>query len=115
MPEKASKILQGSLGAVILKLLAEQGRMYGYEMTRAVKERSEGRLVITEAALYPALHRLVDEGILETQTETFQGRERKYYCIARKGKAEAVQRIRSLSETLSALQKLLYESGINPA
>jgi PadR family transcriptional regulator PadR len=41
---------------------------------------------ITEAALYPALHKLVGEGLLTTETELVEGRTRKYYSLTKKGK-----------------------------
>jgi PadR family transcriptional regulator PadR len=81
-------IIKGSLTTIILKLLEDSGRMYGYEMTRAVRGITKNKMDITEAALYPALHKLVDEGLLETTTEVIDGRMRKYYSLTKKGKNE---------------------------
>ena len=67
-----SPVIKGSLSTIILKLLEDNSRMYGYEMTRAVREATKGRMDITEAALYPALHKLVDEGLLETTSEAVE-------------------------------------------
>lgn len=102
-----NKIIKGSLTAIILKLLEDNSRMYGYEMTKAVKEMTKGEMSITEAALYPALHRLVDEGLLSTTSEQVDGRVRKYYSLTKKGKKEAPDRVASLQSAMSAIQFIL--------
>ena len=53
-----------------MKLLEEKGRMYGYEITQKVKDITKGELKITEGALYPALHKLEAEGVLEVEVES---------------------------------------------
>ena len=55
---KNSQLYKGSLTTIVMKLLEENGRMYGYEITQKVKEITKGELKITEGALYPALHKL---------------------------------------------------------
>lgn len=104
---EASKIIKGSLGTVILQLLQQNGRMYGYEISRAVKDGSKGKMQITEAALYPALHKLEEAGLLDTDTEYVDGRMRKYYKLNRKGKKEALVQLTALQESISSLQKIL--------
>ena len=104
---EAGKIIKGSLSVVILQLLQNNGRMYGYEITQAVRDGSKGKTQITEAALYPALHKLEEEGLLETEGELIDGRLRKYYKLNRKGKKEAVLQIKALQEAIGSLQKIL--------
>jgi len=103
----SSQIIKGSLIAIIMKLLEENGRMYGYEMTKAVRDNSGGRMNITEAALYPALHKLEAEGLLATETEKVDGRMRKYYSLTRKGKTETKKEVSAMQEALEALKLLL--------
>lgn len=81
--------------------------MYGYEMTKAVRQMTGDKIVITEAALYPALHRLVEEDLVETTTEQVGGRMRKYYSLTRKGKKESVIEINSMLEAMYSIQLLL--------
>lgn len=81
--------------------------MYGYEMTKAVREMSAGTMSITEAALYPALHKLCTEGLLETSSELVDGRVRKYYSLSKKGKKQSVLEVGRLQEMLQALNLLL--------
>jgi PadR family transcriptional regulator PadR len=100
-------IVKGSLTAIILKLLEQNDRMYGYEITKVVREMTDNRMAITEAALYPALHKLLEEGLLETTTETVDGRLRKYYSLSRKGKKETADRVNALQEALISVQIIL--------
>lgn len=105
-----NKIIKGSLTTIILKLLEDNSRMYGYEMTRAVKERSQDKMLITEAALYPALHKLVEEGLLSTHTEMVDGRMRKYYSLTKKGKKETDAKVEALTAAIESLQNILNPS-----
>ena len=102
-----NKIIKGSLTTIILKLLEDNSRMYGYEMTREVKERSQDKMQITEAALYPALHKLVEEGLLTTHTEMVEGRMRKYYSLTKKGKKETDVKVEALKAAIESLQNIL--------
>ena len=81
--------------------------MYGYEMTKAVREVTKNKMNITEAALYPALHKLVAEGLLETTSEQVDGRMRKYYALTKKGKKETITKIDALKDALESVQILL--------
>ena len=75
---KNSQLYKGSLNTIIMKLLEENGRMYGYEITQKVKEITKGELNITEGALYPALHKLEAEDLLDVKVEKVDNRLRKY-------------------------------------
>jgi PadR family transcriptional regulator, regulatory protein PadR len=63
----SNDLLKGMLKPLILKLLMEKGRMYGYEITQMVKEISGGEIELTFGALYPILHKLEQEGIVITE------------------------------------------------
>jgi len=82
MESSTSEFLRGVLKTIVLKLLAEQGAMYGYEITQSVKERTKGQIVLTFGALYPVLHKLEQEGLLVTQSVEVDGRLRKYYSLS---------------------------------
>lgn len=85
--------------------------MYGYEMTREVKHRTEGIVHITEAALYPALHKLVEEGILTTTTEQHEGRLRKYYSLTKEGEKKSKEKVEALKSALESIQ-LIFNPGL---
>ena len=75
------ELLKGTLQTIVLKVLRDQGQMYGYEITQRVKELSAGRILLTEGALYPTLHKLESEGLVTTQVVTLGKRIRKYYQL----------------------------------
>ncbi|RYE04630.1 MAG: PadR family transcriptional regulator, partial [Sphingobacteriaceae bacterium] len=60
----SSPLLKGTLQTIILKLLENNAEMYGYEITQKVKEITADKIVLTQGALYPALHKLEAEGLL---------------------------------------------------
>lgn len=103
----SSKLLKGSLATIVLKLLEENEKMYGYEITQRVKEITAGEFKITEGALYPTLHKLEAEGMLSTETQKVDNRIRKYYSLTKEGNAEAQTKVAELEDFLVNLQKLL--------
>lgn len=104
-------LYKGALSTVLLKLLEEHGRMYGYELTRKARELTNGDLDITEGALYPALHKLEAEGMLHTEVEYTGNRMRKYYRLTEEGGKLARYRIAELEEFVSNLQLFLTLRG----
>ncbi|WP_040679548.1 PadR family transcriptional regulator [Niabella aurantiaca] len=99
-----SNLYKGCLEPILLKLLRENGRMYGYEITQKVKELTAGELKITEGALYPLLHRLEAEGILEVEMENMGNRVRKYYTLTTSGKKEQARSMIELEAFKNTLQ-----------
>ena len=104
---KNSQLYKGSLTTIVMKLLEENGRMYGYEITQKVKEITKGELKITEGALYPALHKLEAEGVLEVEIENVDNRLRKYYKLTEKGTSETVNRLAELEEFIKNMQSIV--------
>jgi PadR family transcriptional regulator, regulatory protein PadR len=104
---KNSQLYKGSLNTIIMKLLEEQGRMYGYEITQKVKEITKGELNITEGALYPALHKLEADGLLDVEVEKVDNRLRKYYKLTEKGTTETVNRLAELEEFIKNMQTIV--------
>jgi len=104
---KNSQLYKGSLITIIMKLLEENGRMYGYEITQKVKLITEGELNITEGALYPALHKLESDGLLDVEMEKVDNRMRKYYKLTEKGTLETVSLLAELQEFIKNMQSLV--------
>ncbi|CAM3564139.1 helix-turn-helix transcriptional regulator [Flavobacterium gelidilacus] len=104
---KNSQLYKGSLNTIIMKLLEENGRMYGYEITQKVKEITKGELNITEGALYPALHKLEAEDLLDVEVEKVDNRLRKYYKLTEKGTKETVNRLTELEEFIKNMQSIV--------
>ncbi|MEQ8533139.1 MAG: helix-turn-helix transcriptional regulator [Imperialibacter sp.] len=103
----SKELLKGTLQTIVLKLLAENGRMYGYEITQKVKEQTEGKIQLTEGALYPALHKLEAEGLLVTETINIGKRIRKYYSLTPKGDVQTASKLEEFSSFISTMQFLL--------
>ena len=104
---KNSQLYKGSLNTIILKLLEENGKMYGYEITQKVKLITQGDLNITEGALYPALHKLEADGLLDVEMEKVDNRLRKYYKLTQKGSTETVNRLAELEDFIRNMQNLV--------
>ncbi|HET8809571.1 MAG TPA: helix-turn-helix transcriptional regulator [Flavobacteriaceae bacterium] len=102
-----SNFYKGSLSTIILKLLSENDKMYGYEITQKTKELTNGKLKITEGALYPALHKLEAEGLLEAEMQKVDNRLRKYYKLTEKGTKETAQKISELEIFVKTLQAIM--------
>ncbi len=82
-------ILKGNTLTLILTLIEEQP-MYGFQIAKEIGRRSEGTFRFREGLLYPALHQLEKEGLLESDwRRSNQGPRRKYYSLTSKGKREA--------------------------
>lgn len=78
-------LITGSTTMLILALL-NSGDKYGYEMIKELEERSDNTFVLKEGTLYPILHGLENDGMVESYTgEAENGRKRKYYKITLKG------------------------------
>jgi PadR family transcriptional regulator, regulatory protein PadR len=76
--------LKGSLPALILETLT-RGSSHGYEIATVIKRKSAGVLDFKEGTLYPALHTLERDGLVESHTELENGRTRRYYKLTEKG------------------------------
>jgi PadR family transcriptional regulator PadR len=101
------KLYKGSLQTIILKLLEENDKMYGYEITQRVKELTNGDLQITEGALYPALHKLEADGLLDVEVAMVDNRLRKYYKLTENGTKETISRLAEMEEFLRTMQTIV--------
>ncbi|ARS38705.1 PadR family transcriptional regulator [Sphingobacteriaceae bacterium GW460-11-11-14-LB5] len=102
-----NELFKGTLQTIILNLLSENEKMYGYEITQKVKSITQGELLLKEGALYPALHKLEAEGLLETTTEVVENRVRKYYSLSKDGEKEVVNKLQEAKDFIAQLQLLL--------
>lgn len=107
-------LLKGSLKSIILKLLAENEKMYGYEITQRVSDLSAGKIKLTYGALYPILHKLENDGIVTTESEVVNNRNRIYYFLTPKGTSFAAEKIKELEEFIETIEILLKPNvGLN--
>jgi PadR family transcriptional regulator, regulatory protein PadR len=76
---------KGTLPTLILESLAQEAG-HGYRIAQKIKERSQGVLDFKEGTLYPALHKLESEGMVESYESVENGRARRHYRITRAGR-----------------------------
>ena len=98
---------KGTLQPIILKLLQDNGKMYGYEIISKIKILSNNQFEIKEGALYPILHKLETQNVIEVEAVKINGRIRKYYKLTEIGQKETVNRLASLNETIEQIQNLI--------
>ena len=103
----STELIKGTLKTIILKLLSDNKKMYGYEITQNVKELTKDQIQITEGALYPTLHALEAEGLVTTEVEYIGKRVRKYYSLSPTGKAKAKEKVKELANFIDTMISLL--------
>lgn len=103
----SSDFLKGTLSTIILSLLTEHGKMYGYEICSKTKELSHNDIILTEGAIYPSLHKLEKKGIISSSKEKVNGRIRKYYEITKQNETSVSEQIDSLQKFIQSLQLVL--------
>lgn len=80
-----TELKKGSMATLILSLLAE-GPMYGYLIAREIERRSQGYFAAKEGTLYPALHKLEQEGLVSAEWRPAgEARRRRYYHLTDSG------------------------------
>ena len=95
------ELLKGVAPVVVLEILS-RGKMYGYELSEALEQRSTGILSLGRGTLYPLLYNLEAKGLVAAEWEENEhARKRRYYSITSKGKAE----LASKKEQWMALQQ----------
>ena len=106
-PMYSSELIKGTLKTIVLNLLKENDRMYGYEITQKVKELTSNKIQITEGALYPTLHALEKHGDVITDKVYIGKRVRKYYILTDQGKKTVKERVNELADFMKTMRFLL--------
>ena len=103
---KPTDLVQGTVDLLILKTIA-LGPMHGWAIAQRVKQVSSDVLIINQNALYPALHRLEEQGWLKSEWgDSENNRRAKYYSLTRAGRKrldEEVSRWRRLSSAIEVV------------
>ena len=89
MPRQRNDILQGTLALLVLKTLASQGSMHGYAITAHIQRASAELLRVEEGSLYPALHRMEQDGWVKAAWGTTEkNRQARFYTLTNLGKKQ---------------------------
>lgn len=108
MPGTRNDILQGTLALLILKTLASRGPMHGYALTTHIQRVSNDLLRVEEGSLYPALHRMEQQGWLRAEwgvTDT--RREARFYDITAKGLKQLAEEEASWAKLSEGVRRVL--------
>lgn len=104
----SKELLKGTLSAILLKLLSETERMYGYEISQKVKELTDGKIILKDGSLYPALQKMTADGLLSFKEEIVGGRVRKYYYLTKKGQREKAVYLDELKDFILTLNNIVF-------
>jgi PadR family transcriptional regulator PadR len=106
---KPSDLVQGTLDLLLLKILA-LGPMHGWAISQRLRQVSRDTLQVSDGSLYPALHKLEQEGWIEAEWKTSDlGRRAKFYALTRSGRTHLEREAANwerLSNAISAVVKL---------
>ena len=103
----SKELLKGTLSAIILKLLAENEKMYGYQIAQKVKELSDNKILIKEGSLYPALHKLKEDGLVRIETVSIGKRIRRYYYLTPQGEKIKSDKVSEIEDFIETIRKIL--------
>jgi transcriptional regulator len=88
MPERDLDLLQGTLDMLLLKALSLEP-LHGYAIAHRVHQLSQDALRVEEGSLYPALHRMEERGLVESEWGVSENNRRaRYYTLTRKGRRQ---------------------------
>ena len=107
---RPSDLIQGTLDVLILKAVASEPR-HGWAIAKRIRAASGDVLLIKQGSLYPALHRLEQQGFIRSEWQTGEsGRETKVYSITRAGRQQLNEELGQW-ERLSAAIRLTLRNA----
>lgn len=103
------ELMKGSTVILILTAL-DREPMYGYQMIKEIEKHSSGVFTLKEGTLYPILHTLESDGIVESYwNETEGARKRKYYRITDTGRRNLIEKKQEWMVFKTAVDKVIGE------
>jgi PadR family transcriptional regulator, regulatory protein PadR len=100
-------LLQGTLDLLVLKTLAA-GANHGYGIAQRIHTLSDDVLRVEEGSLYPALYRMEEQGLVESEWRTTENnRKAKFYSLTRKGRATAAAESEGWTRLSAAVTRVL--------
>ena len=92
--QRKNDVLQGTLAMLVLRTLSAQGALHGYAITAHIQRVSDDLLRVEEGSLYPALHRMEQDGWLKSEWGTTEkNRQARFYSLTAEGERQlAVER-----------------------
>src|SRR5215475_12153802 len=107
---KPSDLLQGTLDLLILKTLVREP-LHGWGIAKRIQQLSDDVLSVQQGSLYPALHRLEQQGwIVAEWKDSDLGRQAKVYSLTREGKKQLEVELQSWDRLSSAVELLIQNA-----
>lgn len=107
---KPSDLLQGTLDLLILKAINREP-VHGWGIAKRIQLLSDEVLAVQQGSLYPALHRLEQQGWVTAEwKDTELGRPAKFYALTREGRRQLERELQSWSRLSSAVQSVLQRA-----
>ena len=110
MPTEKSDLLQGTLGLLILKVVAF-GPIHGYAIAQRIRQISKEALQVQQGSLYPALHRLENRKWLRAEWRDVGGRKAKFYSLTETGRKQLKAEEASWERLSDAIGLILRTAG----
>jgi DNA-binding PadR family transcriptional regulator len=108
LPGSERELLRGNTDSLLLYLIAEFGQIHGYRLIQEVRNRSMGYFQFRAGTVYPALHKLEQEGLISGEWHSRPGsQQRRRYTITEKGKEALSQRIITWRRFTTAMNLIL--------
>lgn len=108
MPRQKNDILQGTLDLLVLKTLATTPGLHGYAITLHIQRVSADLLRVEEGSLYPALHRMEQEGwVKATWGTTEKNRQARFYTLTAAGKRQLANEEASWARLTEGVRRVL--------
>ena len=107
---KSSDLIQGTLDLLVLKTLA-RGPVHGWGIANRIQELSDDVLSVGQGSLYPALHRLEQQGWISAEwKDSDLGRSAKFYSLTREGRKQMESELKSWTKLSSAVALVLQRA-----
>jgi PadR family transcriptional regulator, regulatory protein PadR len=104
----AKNDLQGALDLLILKTLSQLGSMHGYGILAHIEHVSDALLTVEEGSLYPALHRMEQNGWVRAEwAVTESSRKAKFYTLTAIGRKQLAAREKNWEQVVKGVQAIL--------
>src|SRR5919112_2011338 len=106
--KQKNDILQGTLALLVLRTLDAQGRMHGYAITQHIQRTSNDLLRVEEGSLYPALHRMEQDGWVRAEWGTTEkNRQARLYVLTAAGRKQLAREQESWARLTEGVSRVL--------
>jgi PadR family transcriptional regulator, regulatory protein PadR len=102
------ELLPGTLHLLILRTLARNGEMHGYEIAKSIQQISRDVLQVEEGSLYPALQRMLIKGWVKAEWgTTAENRRARYYKLTAAGKKQMEVETEQFERVIGAIARVI--------